>query len=67
MDEAGLPEESHESLKVAILYQVAIAAILSLNVLLGTSLSFRSTGSSICCYHKSCLRCSKNQQSNEFV
>ena len=30
MDEAGLPEESHESLKVAILYQVVIATNLSL-------------------------------------
>ena len=37
MDEAGLPEESHESLKVIIIMQLYIVFLLQL--LIGTTLS----------------------------
>ena len=38
MDEAGLPEESHESLKVIIIMQLYIIVFL-LQLLIGTTLS----------------------------
>ena len=59
MDEAGLPEESHESLKVT---QLACDNQFRcmLYTYIGVALSLGSTRSSICWHHKSRLGCSKN-------
>jgi len=56
MDEAGLPEESHESLKVNSNHVCQIVH----QSFVGASLSLGSKRSSLCWYNKSCFGCSKN-------
>ena len=58
MDEAGLPEESHESLKVISIFKKYMHKGLVVVMHIGASLSLGSTRSSFCWHHKSRLGCS---------